>query len=96
MIATGKSTSGSIMFDTVPATIKLPRQMTLVINAYFDIVEERGGKHQPVKLEDINNHADFKQYRQDACDILKHYKLKIEGAKPWKYNQGLIQLGQFS
>lgn len=96
MIATGKSTSGSIMFDTVPATIKLPRQMTLVINAYFDIVEERGGKHQPVKLEDINNHADFKQYRQDASDILKHYKLKIEGAKPWKYDQGLIQLGQFS
>ena len=96
MIATGKSISGSIMFDTVPSTIRLPRQMTLVINAYFDLVEERGGKHQPIKLDDINDHADFKQYRQDANTIIKHYKLQIEGAKAWKYDQGMIQLGQFS
>ena len=97
MVATGKSAAGSIMFDTMPKAIKLPKQMVIVINAYYDLVDERGGSHQFVTIEELNQACEpqFKAYSQDAATIIAHYKQRIEGTKAWKYDQGLIQIGQF-
>ena len=97
MVATGKSAAGSITFDTMPKAIKLPRQMVIVINAYYDLIDERGGTHQLVTIEELNQVCEeqFAGYSQDAATIIAHYKQQIEGSKAWKHNQGKIQIGQF-
>ena len=97
VVAQGKAINGSIMFDTIPKTINLPNQMALVINAYYDLCDERGGNHQFVTIEELNQACEsrFKGYSQDAATIIAHYKQQIEGTKPWKRKQGLIKIGQF-
>ena len=97
MISTGKNVSGSVMFDTMPKEINLPRQLVIVITAYYGLVNERGGTHQLVTIEELNQVCEeqFKAYSQDAATIIAHYKQQIEGTKPWKRKQGLIKIGQF-
>ena len=97
VVATGKTVSGSIMLDSVKAGMRLPNQMALVVNAYYDLVDEAGGNHQMIKIDDITNHLEtkFNVYAQDAATIIKHYKLQIEGSKEWKHQQGKIKIGSF-
>ena len=82
------------MFDSMKA-IKLPHQLGLVIKAYYEAVDALNGSHQLVSMDTINELVDFSQYQQDAPTILKHYKLQIEGTKPWKYAQGCVKIGTF-
>tara|TARA_R110000822_G_scaffold82027_2_gene194131 strand:+ start:178 stop:552 length:375 start_codon:yes stop_codon:yes gene_type:complete len=91
---TGKSVNGKVMFDSMKA-IKLPHQLGLVIKAYYEAVDALNGSHQLVSMDTINELVDFSQYQQDAPTILKHYKLQIEGTKPWKYAQGCVKIGTF-
>jgi hypothetical protein len=93
-ITTGKSVNGKVMFDTMKA-IKVPHQLGLVIKAYYEAVDALGGSHQLVSMDDLNDLVDFSQYQQDVPTILKHYKLQIEGAKPWKHAQGCVKIGTF-
>ena len=97
VVATGKTVSGSIMLDSVKAGMRLPNQMALVVNAYYDLVDAAGGNHQMIKLDDITNHleARFDSYTQDATTIIKKYKPWIEGNKEWKHRQGKIKIGSF-
>lgn len=97
MISTGKNVSGSVMFDTMPKEINLPRQLVIVITAYYGLVNERGGTHQFITIEELNQVCEeqFKSYSQDAATIIAHYKQQIEGTKAWKRKQGLIKIGQF-
>ena len=97
MIATGKNVAGSVMFDTMPKEINLPRQMVIVITAYYGLVNERGGTHQFITIEELTQVCEpqFKSYSQDAATIIAHYKQQIEGTKPWKRKQGNIKIGQF-
>ena len=90
----GKSINGKIMFDTMKA-IKVPHQLGLVISAYYEAIDALNGAHQLVSMDQINDLVDFSQYQQDAPTILKHYKLQIEGVKPWKYAQGCVKIGTF-
>ena len=93
-ITTGKSVNGKVMFDTMKA-IKVPHQLGLVIKAYYDAIDALDGSHQLVSMDDLNDLVDFSQYQQDVPTILKHYKLQIEGAKPWKHAQGCVKIGTF-
>ena len=91
---TGKSTNQKIMFDSMKP-LKLPHQLGLVVEAYYNAIDAIDGKHQLISLEDLNNSCDFSRYRQDVVEIVKHYKLRIEGVKPWKNGQGCVKIGTF-
>ena len=91
----GQGASGKVMFDTIQAGMTLPKQINLVIDAYFDLLES---DHKPVSIQDISEKADLEAlgYSQDGATIIAHYKLQIEGSKEWKHKQGCIKIGQFS
>ena len=68
------------------------------IDAYYDVISERGGEHQLVQVSDLNDRlADVyeEEYVQDVPTIVKHYGPSILGKEAWKYKQGKIKIGQF-
>ena len=100
-IARGKDTGakGKLMFDAVPTGFQCARQLDLCISAYFDLLDDvdHVDGHELISVQDISDKADLigHGYGQDGLEILKHYKLQIEGKKDWKYRQGTVKIGTF-
>ena len=91
----GQGASGKVMFDSIQEGMRLPKQIDLVIDAYFDLLT---AGHEPVSIQEISEKADLETlgYSQDGATIIAHYKLQIEGSKEWKHKQGRIKIGEFS
>jgi len=92
MVGTGKSTSGSVMFDSVPSGVRLPKQMIKIITAYYALA---GDAHRMVAIQDIVDALSDWGYQQDAAVVMTHYKMQIEGRKEWKGQTGIVKLGSF-
>tara|TARA_R110000787_G_C13114428_1_gene414028 strand:- start:111 stop:506 length:396 start_codon:yes stop_codon:yes gene_type:complete len=92
MVGTGKSTSGKVTFDTVPAGVRLPKQMIKIITTYYAIA---GDAHRMVDIQDIVDALSDWGYAQDAAVVMTHYKMQIEGRKEWKGQTGIVKLGSF-
>jgi len=101
-IARGKGagltgSKAKIMFDSVPSGFQCARQIDLCIDAYFDLLSDidHVDGHELISVQDISDKADLigHGYAQDGVTILDHYKLQIEGKKPWKYRQGIVKIG---
>jgi len=96
MLAAGRSARRNVCFDSVPDNVRLPAQVVICVNAYFDLLS---GDHAPVSIEDVSDQADLVEtygYKQSGKEILDHYKLMIEGKKPWKKGGECIRIGYFS
>jgi hypothetical protein len=92
MVGTGKAASGSVMFDSVPSGVRLPKQMILIITAYYALA---GDAHRMVAIQDIVDELSDWGYQQDAAVVMTHYKMQIEGRKEWKGKTGIVKLGSF-
>tara|TARA_R100001082_G_C4233050_1_gene104078 strand:- start:72 stop:485 length:414 start_codon:yes stop_codon:yes gene_type:complete len=104
IIPKGKGVSvKSVMFDNVPSDFRVAAQLAMVIDAYYDVISERGGEHQLVQVSDLNDRLTDvnafsiydEEYVQDVPTVVKHYGQSILGKKAWKYKQGKIKIGQF-
>jgi|8_EtaG_2_1085327.scaffolds.fasta_scaffold69911_2 hypothetical protein len=94
---TGKSNNSKVTFDNVPDGIMLPAGLGAALNIYYDVVDTLGGKIQAVSLEDIDNaRTPSWKYRTLPSYHITFYKLKIEGSKEWKHEQGKVCIGKFS
>ena len=89
---------GSVMFDQVRAGMTMPDGLLGGVNIYFDLIDDRGGKHQHVSLEDIDNarHEGWdKVYDQLPSVHITHYGPRIRGESSWKHKQGAFVIGSF-
>ena len=96
MVAAGRSARRNVCFDSVPDNVRLPAQIVYCVEAYFDLLS---GDHAPVSIEEISDQAALIEthgYKQSGKEILDHYKLMIEGKKPWKKGGECIRIGSFS
>ena len=90
---------GSVMFDQVREGMTMPDGLLAGVNLYFDIIEGRGGKHQHVSLEDIDNARDVatwdRSYDQLPSVHITHYVKRITGKESWKHKQASFPIGSF-
>jgi hypothetical protein len=89
---------GSVMFDKVRDGMVMPAALLTAVNIYFDLMEERGGKHQHISLQDIDNARDEewdKVYDQLPSTQITHYAPRIRGDETWRHKQPKFVIGSF-
>ena len=89
---------GSVMFDQVRDGMTMPAALVTAVNIYFDLMEERGGKHQHISLQDIDNARDEewdKVYDQLPSEHITHYAPRIRGEETWRHKQPKFVIGSF-
>jgi len=89
---------GLVKFDQVRDNMTMPAGLYGAVELYFDIIEERGGKHQFVSLQDIDNATDATweaNYEQLPSVHITHYVKRILGEESWKHKQDAFPIGSF-
>ena len=89
---------GSVMFDQVRAGMTMAAGLLGAVDLYYDLIEERGGKHQHISLQDIDNARDEKWdkvYDQLPSVQITHYAPRILGKESWKHKQDAFPIGSF-
>ena len=96
VIPTGKGSTGSVMFDSVPAGFKVANQVAVIIDIYYDLA---GKAHRYVTVQELCDYAQDHYPEifetQGLAAVLGHYKKEIEGRANWKHKQGMIKIGSF-